>query len=170
MNRIKVSILAALLTSLFACKSKSNKNSDGDPAKSLSKLTQLDVRMNDADSLVIVFYNDPFTADSLRYTRYYTQYQTTDTGIIQALLGNTALPFTKLDKPKPCRSEGKIWMFTKGKIFQTISFAYTKATCQFIYLIKDGFFYYMPIEPGLAAMLKRIKGLAINPDNAGGKQ
>ena len=168
MNWIKVSILVALLTSLFACKSKSNKNSESVPAKSLTKPAQLDVRMNDADSLVMVFYNDPFTADSLRYTRYYTQYQTTDTEIIQAVLGNTALDFSRLDKTKPCRSEGKVWMFTKGKIFQTIYFAYTKDTCQFIYLIKDGFFYYMPIEPRLAAILKRIKGLAINPDNPGG--
>ena len=34
---------------------------------------EVDDRLKQADSLVVVFYNDPYGEDSLRYTRYYKQ-------------------------------------------------------------------------------------------------
>jgi hypothetical protein len=120
--------------------------------------------MNNADSLVFVFYDDPFGEDSLRYTRFYTQYQTRDAAIIRELLKNTALPVTKFEKIKACRSEGKIWLFSKGKVFQTIYVGYTRESCRFLYLVKDGYFYYLQLGDELAGLLSRLKTLARNPD------
>ncbi len=122
----------------------------------------LDSRLVNADSLVFVFYDNPFTDDSLRYTRYYKLYSSTDSSGIKSFLSALALPFTKLEKVKPCRSEGKVWVFKKGRVFQTIYFAWSKNDCAFVYLIKDGFFYYMDIQQPFINTLLKAKTLAKN--------
>ncbi len=51
-------------------------------------IMQLDERLNGMDSLVFVFYKNPHGQDSLRYTRYYKEYHSTDTGLIQLVKHN----------------------------------------------------------------------------------
>jgi hypothetical protein len=53
----------------------------------LVSIAALDSRLANADSVVMLFYKDPHGTDSLRYTRYYTQYNSNDT----ALLGDLKL-------------------------------------------------------------------------------
>lgn len=160
----KLLIVVLLLSVLYACKSNTrnrveNKKGDAD----FTNVLDVDSRISSADSLVFVFYIDPFGEDSLRYTRFYTQYETRDPAIIRDIQKNAALPATKLEKIRRCRSEGKIWMYSKGKIFQTMYVGFSKDSCRFIYLVKDGFFYYMELEKQLPGLLNRLKLLARNP-------
>ena len=123
---------------------------------------ELDNRLLAADSMVVVFYKDPYGDDSLRYTRFYTQLSTTDTIDISLLLQNLNQPFAKFEQVKKCRSEGKIWCYAKGKIFQTISFSTRCDDCCYIYLIKDGFFFYMKLGTALSERLTILKPLSKN--------
>ncbi len=152
------------MVSINACKNKTANNSQAVPAiANIVNGIELDKRFSSADSLVVVFYKDPFGNDSLRYTRYYNQHVTTDSTFVTELLYNLNQPFTKQEKIKPCRSEGKVWMYSQGKLFQTIYFAYNKSDCYFLYLIKDGFFYYMDVKKTLLDKLNAAKKLAKEP-------
>ncbi len=126
-------------------------------APDAGSILDLDPRLQDADSLVFVFYKDPHGADSLRYTRYYTQFISTDS----LLIGTVRLAFTanteRFDRVRPCRSEGKIWCFSKGNIFQTVYFSTSPATCHFVYIIKHGLFYYSPLPEKLEKLLVEAK-------------
>lgn len=135
----------------------------GTPAQATdagSSILQLDQRLLTADSLVFVFYKDPLGSDSLRYTRFYTQFSTNDIRQINFVLENLEGKTAGREKVKPCRSEGKIWCYTKGKVFQTIYFADYNSPCSFVYMIKDGRFYYGEISSALSKRLKSIKGEA----------
>jgi len=157
---------------LFAC----NNNTDNkqttrsaevaDTVKLVS-IAELDNRLAAADSLVILFYKDPHGTDSLRYTRYYAQYNTTDTLLLADLKDNLTDATVKLEKIKNCRSEGKIWVFKQGQIFQTIYFSSKNAECSFLYIIKDGFFYYAAMPYGFAVQLKSLQKKAIELPNQG---
>lgn len=127
----------------------------------------LDERLNDADSLVFVFYKDPHGKDSLRYTRYYSEYHSTDTGIIHLVKDNLKDSTQRLEKIKNCRSEGKIWCFAKGNVFQTIYFSAFNKDCSFVYIIKNGQFYYSDISLNLAKKLRNLKPLAKESLNEG---
>jgi len=157
--------LAVVVISVASCDSRPNTSVPKQPAeKPVVKGIDLDERINSTDSVVVVFYDDPYTADSSKYTRFYKQYGTTSgTEIIRPLLNNLELPFTKLEKVKACRSEGKLWLYAKGKIFQTIYFTFTKSSCAFIYLIKDGFFFYMDIQQSFSDQLRAIQKLVKAP-------
>jgi len=130
-------------------------------------IMQLDERLNEADSLVFVFYKDPHGKDSLRYTRYYSQFHSTDTGIIHLLKDNLKDSTQRLEKIKNCRSEGKIWCFTKGNVFQTIYFSAHNQQCSFVYIIKNGQFYYSDMSKNLANKLAGLKPLAKESANEG---
>ena len=132
-----------------------------------SAILQLDERLKDTDSMVFVFYKDPHGKDSLRYTRYYSEYHSTDTGIIYLLKDNLKDSTQRLEKIKNCRSEGKIWCFTKGEVFQTIYFSAHNNNCSFVYIIKNGQFYYSDINDKLAAQLAALKPLAKESLNEG---
>lgn len=160
----RVILLIAGMVSINACKNKTVNNSPAVPEiTNIVNGIELDKRFASADSLVVVFYKDPFGSDSLRYTRYYNQHITIDSSFITELLYNLNQPFTKQEKIKPCRSEGKVWMYSQGKLFQTIYFAYSKADCYFTYLIRDGFFYYMDIKPVFIGRLDSLKKIAKEP-------
>ncbi len=148
---------------LFACEQ--GRQSGREPATAStvqvpaegSSILKLDERLLTADSLVFVFYKDPLGTDSLRYTRFYTLYSTTDIRKINFVLENLEGKTEGLEKVKPCRSEGKIWCYTKGKVFQTIYFSHYNTACSFVYLIKDGRFYYTGISNGLVKKLVEFK-------------
>ena len=148
---------------LFACKQSRQSGSEPATVSTIeipaegSSILKLDERLLTADSLVFVFYKDPLGTDSLRYTRFYTQYSTTDIRKINFVLENLEGKTEGQEKVKPCRSEGKIWCYTKGKVFQTIYFSYYSTACSFVYLIKDGRFYYAGISKSFVKKLAEFK-------------
>lgn len=126
----------------------------------------LDQRLKAADSLVVVFYKDPYGEDALRYTRYYTQISVTDTFAIAILKQQLAQPYTKEQNRRKCRGEGKIGCYTKAKIFQTLYFStFCDTKCCYVYLIKNGNFYYTPILQVITDWLESLKPLTIEPKN-----
>ncbi len=135
------------------------------PADEKTSILQVDERLVKADSLVIVFYKDPHGPDSLRYTRFYKQFSVTDTSFIRLLMSQLTGKATKLEKMRSCRSEGKIWCFSGGDIIQTIYFSNFSQECNFLYIIKHGFFYYSPLLPGFSKSLYAYKKYAKEPLN-----
>lgn len=133
------------------------RNKEPNSFQTATKGMELDTRLAAADSLVFVFYKDPYSSDSLRYTRFYAQYATTDSNDIKLLLQTLDVPFIKQEKVKKCRSEGKIWCYAKGKIFQTVYFSTRCDDCCFTYLIKDGYFFYMKLDDSLVNRLAVLK-------------
>jgi len=132
-----------------------------------SSIIQLDERLLKADSLVFVFYKNPHGKDSLRYTRYYTQYAATDKNLIDFLKNNLRDSTRRWEKIKKCRSEGKIWCFTDGNIFQTVYFSSLNNECGFVYIIKNGQFYYSKISNELSHKLVTLKNKAVDLKNEG---
>jgi hypothetical protein len=169
MNSRIISILFAFLViTTYACEdANSSKKTTIEPNASSSQTFtafNLDERLKEVDSLVLVYYKDPYGKDSLRYTRYYTQISLI--GDFSTLNSQLSSFYLQQDFRK-CRTEGKIWCFSKGKVFQTLYFATNCDTCCFTYLIKDGNFYYSALRPGftdwLTANKSRSKEL---PNNA----
>lgn len=138
-----------------------------DVMKDPSSMISLDPRLSDADSLVFVFYKDPHGPDSLRYTRYYRQYSSTDSSMISLWQSFLQEKTTRYEKVKPCRSEGKIWCFSNGNIFQTIYYSAFNSDCNFLYIIKNGLFYYTDLDSSLASQLNSLKSKAIELPNEG---
>jgi hypothetical protein len=151
-------ITAAACLLLFSCAGKHNH-----PAATSATATtilQIDERLNNTDSLVFSFYKDPYGEDSVRYSRFFTQYSSTVSSDIQLVVKSLDTAFTKHEQVKKCRSEGKIWCFANGKIFQTIYFSANCPNCCFLYILKDGFFYYAPIHPNMIQRLASLKSAA----------
>ena len=126
-------------------------------------IMQLDGRLKDVDSLVFIFYKDPHGTDSLRYTRFYKDFHSTDTALIALVQNSLHDSVERLERVRPCRSEGKIWCFRRGDIFQTIYFSAHNKDCSFVYIIKNGQFYYSKLAGNLATKLAELKGLAKEP-------
>ena len=154
--------MLAMLVFLSACKDKAEETSKRQA--SLQSGFILDPRLQQTDSLVISFYKDPYGEDSLRYTRYYTQVSVTDPAGIKALKGQLKEIFLKQEHRDKCRSEGKIWCFSNGRIFQTLYFSTRCNECCFLYLIKDGNFYYSPLPAQFSAWLAGQKLLSKEPE------
>jgi len=152
--------IGMLSLGFVACNAPAKKELSADSFLTATNGIELDNRLLAADSLVFVFYKDPYGDDSLRYTRFYTQLSTTDTTDISLLLQNLKQPFTKFENVKMCRSEGKIWCYAKGKVFQTIPFSTRCNDCCFIYLIKDGYFFYIKLDTALSERLSILKPLS----------
>ena len=157
---------------IAACNNTSNNNDSSVTAEvadtvQLVSISDLDPRLADADSVAILFYKDPHGTDSLRYTRYYTQYNSSNGNEINILKENLIDATVKLEKMKSCRSEGKMWVFKKGQIFQTIYFSSKDANCSFLYIIKDGFFYYSAMPYSFAVTLKSWQRNAQTVPNQG---
>ena len=127
-----------------------------------ASIVELDNRLTEVDSLVYVFYKDPLGKDSLRYTRFYTQYATTDANEIALLKKQILAPTERFEKVKKCRSEGKIWCFTKGKIFQTLYFSDFAGDCSFMFFIKNGQFYYATLGPIFKEKIHSLKKVSNN--------
>jgi hypothetical protein len=153
--------ILAMLVFLSACKNKAEKTSIKE--ENSQSGFNLDPRLHQTDSLVISFYKDPYGEDSIRYTRYYTQTSVTDQTGIKALKDQLNEIFIKKEHHDNCRGEGKIWCFSKGRIFQTVYFSTRCNECCFVYLIKDGNFYYSPLSGQFSAWLSGQKLLSKEP-------
>ena len=151
-------IYTAILVAIFlSCNIPSGKDKEENTFITATNCLELDKRLNDMDSLVFVFYKDPYGEDSLRYTRYYTQTPVTDSNDLSLMLKNLGWEYTKFEKVKNCRSEGKIWCYSKGSIFQTVYFSTRCDDCCFLYIIKDGFFFYMKLEKSFSDRITALK-------------
>lgn len=151
------------MTVAICCKNPSDtKTKDTIQFKADSTAYSLDQRLKEVDSLVIVFYKDPYGPDSLRYTRYYKQVGVV--GGFEVFKSQLSSFYIKQDLRK-CRSEGKIWCFIKGKVFQTIYFSTRCDDCCFTYLIKDGDFYYSTINPAFVEWLAAQQKKAVELPN-----
>ena len=168
-------ICATLVLMLMSCNNRDVKSKTPVPTTSNStepapghaaSLLELDVRLKEMDSLVIVFYNDPHGSDSLRYSRYYKEYHTTDAALISQVNSSLQAKTERLEKIKDCRNEGKIWCFAKGDIFQTIYFSSHNEACNFVYIISNGQFYYSDLKKSLAQKLSELQPLASEPLNS----
>ena len=164
-NLIFICLLVIL--GCISCNAPAKKTEPVNPFLTATNGMELDKRFLTADSLVFVFYKDPYGGDSLRYTRYYSQVSTIDTNDIALLRQNLTKAFAKFEKVKKCRSEGKIWCYSKGNIFQTVSFATRCNDCCFVYFIKDGFFFYTALDTVLADRLSALKPLSKNIEAPG---
>jgi hypothetical protein len=153
-------IIAISLTSSCKDKAPEQKKERGLPS---ATAFDLDNRLKEADSLVVIFYKDPYGEDSLRYTRYYTQTSVTDAGEINILLQELGQTFKGQEKRRNCRGEGKIWCFAKGKVFQTLYFSTRCDDCCYLYLVKDGNFYYSRISSSMTSWLEKLKPLSAEP-------
>jgi hypothetical protein len=115
------------------------------------------------DSIDILYFTKPFT-DTLRYTRYFSAVKVSDSSFLEALDAALSGPSAVLDKPRPCLSEGKIILPKGGDAFKVIYFSRSQEpSCNYIYDIRDGLFYYHPlsleISSGLNAFETRAKKL-----------
>jgi hypothetical protein len=156
-------ILIHLLLFLVACTSRNNKNNTTKNDNKSISLIKIDERLANIDSVVFVFYKDPHGSDSLRYTRYYIQYNNSDTTVVDYVKMQLNSNVERLEKIKECRSEGKIWCFSKQNIIQTIYFSSLNAKCNFLYIIKDGAFYYTNIKAEFSKQLLEMKTKAKEP-------
>jgi len=121
--------------------------------------TTLEPRFLIMDSIAVLFYNDPFGGDAERYTRYYKTFLSNSDSIIGFLQANMALPFTE-DSLRSCRSEGKVFCFSKGKVIQTVYFNKKKEGCYQLYFINTGRYFYFKPMPALVAQLAKVKTMA----------
>ncbi|MBC7827038.1 MAG: hypothetical protein H7122_04785 [Chitinophagaceae bacterium] len=128
-------------------------------------LVDIDERLRSADSLVVVFYKHPYGADSLRYTRYYTQISVVGPVELELLQQQLKQKAIRLEKHRYCRGEGKVWCYSKGKIFQTLYFSTLCDNCCHVYLIKDGFFFYTDILKSFTSWLTSVKPISKEPFN-----
>lgn len=136
------------------------------PTKAAVTAFELDARLLKTDSVVFVYYDDPYGIDSLRYTRYYSQASTTDTAIIAGLVRNLKATAGKEEQMRHCRSEGKVFCYSQGKVFQTIYFSTKRQDCCHLYLINNGFFYYTPLSADFRRSLDLLKIEAGKPKPA----
>ena len=153
-----------MLVFMLACQSGDQKVEKSEQMASPDQSTlDIDPRLKNVDSLVVVFYKDPYGSDSLRYTRYYSQASTVADEDMQLVHQQLTQRTSKEEKYRSCRSEGKIWCYADKKIFQTVYFSTRRTGCQQVYIIKDGFFYYAPPTKSFATWLDEMKSLAKEP-------
>jgi hypothetical protein len=67
------------------------------------------------------------------------------------------LPTERLEKVRKCRSQGKVWCFSKGEIFQTLYFSDFGGECSFMFFIKNGLFYYSELLPNSKQSIVELK-------------
>jgi hypothetical protein len=118
--------------------------------------TTLEPGFLEMDSIAVLFYHDPFGKDAERYTRYYKTFTSNADSIIGLLQANMAQPFTE-DSLRNCRSEGKMYCFSKGKVIQTVYFNTKQEGCYQLYFINTARYYYFKPMPALVAQLAKIK-------------
>ena len=124
----------------------------------------IDARWKEIDSAVIVFYDEPYGQDSLRYARYYTQLSATEAPFLQVLAVQLDTTYTIRQTRDRCRGEGKIWCYRAGQVKQTLYFNVGgPSDCTFVYWIKDGQFYYTKPKDVFAEWLHSHQSLAKKP-------
>jgi hypothetical protein len=126
----------------------------------VTQAAQLVPALATTDSVLFIFYNNPYKGDAERYTRYYKQVGSRADSALQLVKQALAIPFVRQDTLRSCRSEGKIFCFAAGRPVQTLYFSRQSEACTHLYLIHEGRYYYW--QPGSAffAALDALKPLA----------
>ena len=161
-------LLFAICTSvLISCGDKQQKPVDANEAyfESIKDMTgiEFDQRLMDNDSAQFILYDNP-DGDQKRYTRFYKAYGAKDTLMLRILSDGCNKKFIRLEQLKPCRSEGKVHLFENGNPKQTLYFSNRGDSCNHLYFIKDGWFYYMDMDSTTAGLINQIRPLAKKPE------
>jgi hypothetical protein len=167
MNRIHFILLTCSYTFFLSCNTPQT-----NPVDDKDTITQAGLKQNTgrevvpelwlADSIQVLYYDDP-DGDSLRYSRYFSYTVLTDTLKIHQLLQPLAQPFAYQTNVRNCRSEGKIYLFSKERELKTLYFSTKSDSCSYIYLIRDGVFHYFPLTNSLSNTINSYRKLAIKP-------
>ncbi len=163
-------ILLAFTITVFACKNEKNGANENEQLPSgfqAVTLATIEPRLQQFDSLAALIYKDPFGGEAERYTRYYRLKALTDSSNLAIVNNQLQEPFVKSDTLRECRSEGKIHVFAGGKIKQTIYFATAPQACRHVYIIHEGFYYYMPMQPAFDSAFRQWKTTAIELKDEG---
>lgn len=115
-----------------------------------------------ADSLQVLFYDDP-DGDSLRYARFFTLTETTDTAQVQSLLRELNQVYVQESRARPCRSEGKLYLLQGEDVLKTVYFSVRQDSCRYFYFIRDGAFIYLPLTDKAADWLQQSRQQAKKP-------
>jgi hypothetical protein len=164
-------ILFPVLLLLTACQNNENRQEPADANvvyfESIKHMTGLEFqpRIQQADSVEVLFYTNP-DGDPKRYTRFYTWLASADSSMIIALKQSVDKHFERVEKVKDCRSEGKIYFFADGNPMQTVYFSNRGDSCNHLYFIADGWFFYMPMDSATVGKLKEWKAKSVTPSAA----
>lgn len=146
-----------LICFLAACNSEPKTSSTDSiriPAPSSPKM-----QMSTTDSVEVIFYRKPFT-DKERYTRFFSSLVSKDSAFIQSLKSTLLLPGVKEDSLRNCMSEGKINIPLKGDAYQVVYFSRDAKPCNYLYVIRDGQFYYYLLDDALWQKLNEMEKMA----------
>lgn len=147
----------------FSCQdAKETGKEKTDSSQSISLIQtgkEIEPKLFAADSIQMFFYDDP-DGDSLRYARFYTYHNTSDTTIIKTITKILSQPVFQFTEAKKCRSEGKIYMLNNGEPVKTVYFSTRSEDCSYLYFIKDGLFYYFSATENLEEQLSQYKNKA----------
>lgn len=104
------------------------------------------------DSVEILYFNEPDN------DRYFTYLPTTDKKFINSLVED--LSEHSIEEFE-CFKKGKIYMFSKGKIFNTVYFSHEQ--CDVLRFIHNGKVYYFKPSEETKNLLKEMKSKAKAP-------
>lgn len=156
-------------TILLACadnrnqKATDQKDTTGTAANPITKrVPDLEPALSQTDSLQVLFYDDP-DGDSLRYSRFFSYTETTDTAQIQFLLQELNQIYVQEPEARPCRSEGKLYLLKGDDMVKTVYFSARQDSCRYFYFIKDGAFIYLPLTDRAAGWLQQCRQRAKKP-------
>jgi hypothetical protein len=117
-------------------------------------------------TLQILYYNDPFGPDSLRYTRYFKYVETGEKQVVDAVLAQLGTQVMVRTEKLPCRDEGKIFAFgADSSDIKTLYFSLHAAdsACNKAFFIHNGQYYYITLQPSFVEMLDKLKRDAREP-------
>lgn len=161
---MRLLLLSLLLFIFSACGSRQQQGQANVSDAPIRVPTGMDVypAFKKADSVQVLFYKDPFGADSLRYYRFFTYLALADTGVLATIQNALGAPVTGMEQ-KTCRSEGKLYLLRGDEIIKTVYFNLQPGACNHLYFMKDGNFYYLPVSEGLTALLSQLRLQAKEP-------
>ncbi|RYD92790.1 MAG: hypothetical protein EOP50_12190, partial [Sphingobacteriales bacterium] len=110
------------------------------------RVVDLEPALANTNRLQVLFYDDP-DGDSLRYSRFFTYTETTDTAQVRSLLQELNQVYVQATGARPCRSEGKLYLLKGEDVVKTVYFSTRQDSCRYFYFIKDGTFIYLPLSP-----------------------
>jgi hypothetical protein len=153
------SISVLLMILFFACNNETQVPEPESPAYATRTGWDIEPSFENIDSLQILYFDNPY-GDSLKYTRFFSFYNTSDTVLVNALKQQTHLVYQQRSNVDTCRSQGKIFLFKDEQPVKTLYFSGNCPACCVVYFIKDGNFYYMGFDENLRRLIAKSKELA----------
>ncbi len=147
-------IVICSLSVLLACGSENRGGNSQDSAR-VSNREDI-FRSGISGPVDVLYFKKPYT-DSVRYTRFYTLAQTTDTVFFSSLSRAIQRPPEILDGPRKCLSDGKIQIPLGGDSFKVIYFSRQGTGCPYLYMIFNGSFHYFPMPEDLNRFLIELE-------------